>query len=256
MMKATPLVKCLMFVLFMFSAKSKEDNVEQTRMREPRAISKKLNSCTSCCAAPGIPGAPGNPGVHGVPGTRGSDGRDGRPGIRGPSGAKGDKGIQGSLGRTGAKGKKGDSGKVGAPGNNIESNWKQCTWKKEDNLDNGLIKICSFKKKRDNTYLRVFYAGNLRIYNCDGCCKRWYFKFNGKECNPTIEGVYYIWKGRGTQNIHRHRQIEGYCGYIDKGTINVGFYVGNCHGYSNADAYSGWNSVSRIVIQEVQPPQS
>ncbi|XP_046861383.1 collagen triple helix repeat-containing protein 1-like [Xenia sp. Carnegie-2017] len=139
---------------------------------------------------------------------------------------------------------------------NITSNWKQCAWLEGNGLNNGLIKSCSFEKKCSNTYLNVFYAGNLRIQNCDYCCKRWYFKFNGKECNSTIEGVFYIWKGKGTRNVHRHRHIEGYCGNIDSGTVNVGFYVGNCQGYSDADAASGWNSISRIVIQEVPPPQT
>ncbi|XP_046861245.1 collagen triple helix repeat-containing protein 1-like [Xenia sp. Carnegie-2017] len=198
----------------------------------------------------------GLPGYNGVPGAKGASGSDGKPGKIGPSGPKGDKGIQGGMGRTGVKGEKGEAGVQGPVGVNNESNWKQCSWKKSDDRDNGIIKICSFKKKRDNTYLRVFYAGSLRISNCDTCCKRWYFKFNGKECNPTIEGILYIRKGRGTHDIHRHRHIEGYCGNIDKGTVNVGFHVGNCQGYSNADAYSGWQTVSRIVIQEVLAPQA
>ncbi|XP_046861181.1 collagen triple helix repeat-containing protein 1-like [Xenia sp. Carnegie-2017] len=144
----------------------------------------------------------------------------------------------------------------GAQEDYIESNWKQCTWKKELNMNYGLIKSCSFFKKCNNTYLRVFYGGNLRISDCDYCCKRWYFKLNGKECSPTIEGVLYMWKGKGTQNIHRHRHIEGYCGNINNGTVNVGFYVGDCNKVNAGYANSGWNSVSRIVIQEVSPPQT
>ena len=113
-------------------------------------------------------------------------------------------------------------------------------------------------KKYDHTSLRVFYGGTLRIYNCNSCCKRWYFTFDGAECkNPmAIDGVFYMWKGAGTQNIHRHRHIEGYCHKVPKGHVRVGFWVGNCAGYGNADAYSGWNSVSRIVIEEVPPPQA
>lgn len=64
-----------------------------------------------------------------------------------------------------------------------------------------------------------------------------------------------MWIGKNAQNIHRHRHIEGYCGNIGKGTVRVGFYVGNCNYYGNADAASGWNSVSRIVVEEVPPPQ-
>ena len=59
-----------------------------------------------------------------------------------------------------------------------------------------------------------------------------------------------------TQNIHRHRHIEGYCNKVRRGQVRVGLWVGDCGGYGNADASSGWNSVSRIVIEEVQPPQA
>ena len=72
-----------------------------------------------------------------------------------------------------------------------------------------------------------------------------------------IDGVFYINIGTAnSHNIHRHRHIEGYCNQVPKGHIRVGFWVGNCASYGNADAYSGWNSVSRIVIEEVSPPQA
>ena len=70
-----------------------------------------------------------------------------------------------------------------------------------------------------------------------------------------IDGVFYMWVGAGKQNLHRHRHIEGYCNQVPKGHVRVGFWVGNCGGFGNADAHSGWKSVSRIVIEEVPPPQ-
>ena len=91
------------------------------------------------------------------------------------------------------------------------------------------------------------------------CCKRWYFTFNGAECNSpsAIDGVLYMVHGDGTKkDPHRHRHIEGYCNGIPKGSVRVGFWVGDCKGYGNADAWTGWNSVSRIVIEEVPPPQA
>ena len=33
---------------------------------------------------------------------------------------------------------------------------------------------------------------------------------------------------------------------VHKGTVRVGFSVGNCAGYGSADVQTGWNSVSRI----------
>ena len=69
-----------------------------------------------------------------------------------------------------------------------------------------------------------------------------------------IDGVFYMSNG-ATQDLIRHRHIEGYCNQVPKGHVRVGFWVGNCEGYGDADAYSGYKSVSRIVIEEVPPPQ-
>ena len=64
-----------------------------------------------------------------------------------------------------------------------------------------------------------------------------------------------MWKGAGSKDLHRHRHIEGYCNQVPKGHVRVGFWVGNCAGYGDADAFSCYKSVSRIVIEEVPPPQ-
>lgn len=106
--------------------------------------------------------------------------------------------------------------------------------------------------------MRVFWNGDFRIYNCDLCCKRWYFTFNGAECTTpgTIEGLLYLWKGKDVENIHRIRHIEGVCMNVAKGQVTVGFSVGNCQGYGDADAYTGWNSLARIYVEEVPPPQA
>ena len=123
-----------------------------------------------------------------------------------------------------------------------------------------ILKECIFKKASDTTGLRVFYSGNLRLYNCHGCCRRWYFTFNGAECSTpdAIDGVVYMIYGNGSRrkDLHRPRHIEGVCEKIHKGTVRVGFWVGNCAGYGSADAYTGWNSVSRIYVEEVPPPQA
>ena len=76
---------------------------------------------------------------------------------------------------------------------------------------------CNFNKKC-NTSLRVFYEGNLRSYG--------------------------------------NRHIEGYCNQVPKGHIRVGFWIGKCGNYSLGNGATGWNSMSRIVIKEVPPPQS
>ena len=69
-----------------------------------------------------------------------------------------------------------------------------------------------------------------------------------------IDGIVYMQGVRALQPL-RVRHIEGYCENIPRGEVRVGFNVGNCAGYGNADAHSGWNSVSRIVVEEVPAPQ-
>ena len=116
---------------------------------------------------------------------------------------------------------------------------------------------CLFTKNFTDTSLHVYWTGVLRIHGCDSCCKRWYFTFNGAECAAPlpIDGVVYMRTGKN-QNIHRVRHIEGHCHNLHKGKVRVGFWVGNCATYGNADAYTGWNSVSRIYVEEVPKPQS
>ena len=96
--------------------------------------------------------------------------------------------------------------------------------------------------------------GNTRITGCSGCCKRWYFTFNAVECRApaTIDGLVY----QNTNiNIHRSANIEDYCGELASGKIRVGFHVENCKGYAkSADALTSWNAISRIIIEEVEPP--
>ena len=119
-----------------------------------------------------------------------------------------------------------------------------------------ILKECIFKKTSDTTGLRVFWNGNLRLSGCHHCCRRWYFTLNGTECSTpgAIDGVVYMISG-ANKNLHRPRHIEGVCEKIHKGTVRVGFWVGNCAGFGSANAYTGWNSVSRIYVEEV-PPQA
>ena len=118
---------------------------------------------------------------------------------------------------------------------------------------------CIFKKTSDNTGLRVYWSGHLRIYNCNSCCRRWYFTFNGAECSApaAIDATVYMHLGAGSRinNLYRPRHVEGVCDKIHKGTVRVGFWVGNCSGYGSANAATGWKSVSRIYVEEVPPPQ-
>ena len=64
-----------------------------------------------------------------------------------------------------------------------------------------------------------------------------------------------LWIGNTGENNHRPGFIEGYCNNIHKGKIRVGINIGNCAGYGNSNGQTGWNSVSRLIIEEVLPSQ-
>lgn len=222
---------------------------------------------TQSCGVCGIPGIPGTDGTRGPRGRRGRVGRDGAKGDRGLQGNTGPQGPPGDKGPAGAKGEKGAIGETGAqgpPGQKGEpgpmpiKNWKECVWKNvNDDKDNGLIKDCVFTKKFSDTALHVYWTGSLRIAVCNSCCKRWYFTFNGAECSGPlpIDGIVFMRTGSNS-DIHRVRHIEGHCNNIHKGNVRVGFWIGNCAGYGYADGYTGWNSVSRIFVEEVPKAQA
>ena len=114
-----------------------------------------------------------------------------------------------------------------------------------------------FNKNFSDTALHVYWTGTLRVQGCSGCCKRWYFTFNGAECSASlpIDGVVYI--NDKAKDPSRVRHIEGFCNNIHKGKVRVGFWVGKCDGYNgNYDALTGWNSVSRIFVEEVPKAQA
>ena len=91
----------------------------------------------------------------------------------------------------------------------------------------------------------------------DQKCNRWYFKFNGNECSgpTTIDArIYNDWSS-GNPNLHHHRSFEGYCENLPRGAINVELWVGSCSGLTPGDAWTGYISVSRIMVEEVAAPQ-
>jgi len=230
--------------------------------------SKPSDNKISMCYG-GQPGTNGIPGMHGMPGSPGAPGRDGRdgtkgdqggPGKTGPAGAegkKGDKGDSGAQGQKGQQGEKGESGILGSRQLSSYMNWKECTWKRGDDKDSGVIQNCEFMKNFTDTALHVYFAGNLRIYGCDHCCSRWYFTFDGAECSSpgSIDAAFYMRTGKN-HSLHRHRHIEGHCNNIHKGKVRVGFWVGKCtNSLKSTDALTGWHSMSRIFVEEVAKAQ-
>ena len=73
----------------------------------------------------------------------------------------------------------------------------------------------------------------------------------------TIEAAVYNGWPSGSPNLHHHRSFEGYCENILQGRVTVELWVGQCPGFLQlGDAYTGWQSVSRIMIEEVSRAQS
>lgn len=185
----------------------------------------------------------------------------GPPGPRGPPGSPGHSGLRGSPGSQGPPGPKGPAGPQGPPGD-MELNWKQCVIKTlDEEKDIGLIMECTFEKLSDDTALQVYSNGVLGIFNCNSCCKRWYFTFNGQECRAPapIAGLVYMRTGAYPNAVKeplRVRTIEGACERIPRGNVTVGFWVGNCGGvYGDANARTGFGSVFRIFVEETPPPE-
>ena len=122
-----------------------------------------------------------------------------------------------------------------------------------------LSQECTFNKLASDTSLKVSFQGNMRV-NGNNRCNRWYFKFSGNECSGpmTIEArVYNHWpSGNNNNNLLHHRSFEGYCENISQGAVRVELWVGQCGGNTLGDAYTGWESVSRIMIEEVSRSQS
>lgn len=186
-----------------------------------------------------IRGPPGHPGPKGHPGHPGPPGRPGQPGNVGPQGSPG------------PQGQPGPEGPAGPPGPALERYWKQCVYKgRNQEKDTGVIVECFFMKRSDDTGLHVYFNGVVSLFKCKKCCKRLHFTFNGKECDApaAIDGLVFMRRGRV-------RTIEGACETIPSGKVTVGLAVGNCNGFSQSKARTGSNSVSRIFVEELPPPQ-
>ncbi|XP_015213580.2 collagen triple helix repeat-containing protein 1a isoform X1 [Lepisosteus oculatus] len=181
-------------------------------------------------------------------GPAGTPGRDGNPGMNG---------IPGIPGRDGLKGEKGECMReiLEEP---WKPNFKQCAWKSLNyGIDLGKIAECTFTKMRSDSALRVVFSGSLRLKCKNACCQRWYFTFNGAECTGPlpIEAIIYLDQGspefNSTINIHRTSSVEGLCEGIHAGLVDVAVWVGTCVDYPRGNASTGWNSVSRVIIEEL-----
>eukprot|EP00118_Oscarella_pearsei_P015510 m.140383 g.140383 ORF g.140383 m.140383 type:complete len:785 (+) comp38301_c0_seq2:61-2415(+) len=140
--------------------------------------------------------------------------------------------------------------------------WEQFTWKLAQGEDNGVLREVVVVKKNNDSALRISWIGDLRIA-CGGCCKRWFFTIDGHECRHP-NSIDTVIRQNNNVNVHRPTSVSGICeskkdpntkSYtLAAGVRRIQFKVGVCVGYNpNVDAYTGWDYVSRIIVEELPP---
>ncbi|XP_066264304.1 collagen triple helix repeat-containing protein 1-like [Branchiostoma lanceolatum] len=112
---------------------------------------------------------------------------------------------------------------------------------------------CPFNKASTTSALRLTWNGDIRVLSIN-CCKRWFFTLNGAECSDPapIEGIMHT-DGVANLFIHRVSTIDGLCYNLPAGPVTVALNVGACaENRGSGDAYTGWNSHSRIIVEEME----
>ena len=73
-----------------------------------------------------------------------------------------------------------------------------------------------------------------------------------------IEAVEVLYDNPKKFSIHLHKNIQGICEGIPAGWIKIGFWVGKCprHITTSGDAYTGYASTARFIIEEIPKPQA
>ena len=112
-----------------------------------------------------------------------------------------------------------------------------------------LTQECSLDKDWKETHLHVVFNGNMQVLS-ESACNRWFFTLNGAECSTPVDTTVY---SEGKLNVKTN--FEGYCATALTGNVKVGLNVGPCDGFTGGDAHTGWDSVSRITVEEVEPPK-
>lgn len=92
----------------------------------------------------------------------------------------------------------------------------------------------------------------MRVGFCTSCCKRWFFAFDGLECqNANIEA-----RLQGTKESagmdYRHVRLEGYCA-LPAGEVSVELWVEDCFGHRRAPKVPFVRVAlnPRIIVEEI-----
>ena len=115
-----------------------------------------------------------------------------------------------------------------------------------------LSQECLFDKRTQRSVLHVIFEGSMRVGFCNTCCKRWFFAFDGTECqNSNIEA-----RLKGSKSFsgmeYRHVRLEGYCAH-SAGQVSVELWVEDCTGHRRASTipFTLVNVNPRITVEEM-----
>ena len=118
---------------------------------------------------------------------------------------------------------------------------------------------CFINKKQNDTWLKITWDGNLRIW-CTFCCMRWYFTVDGDECSDPAPIDTIVFQQQ-TLHIIRQTGFSGVCKMaglrpLKAGPKRIQLKLMECRGFGGYfyDSYTGFNSASRIIVEEVPPP--
>ena len=106
----------------------------------------------------------------------------------------------------------------------------------------------TYTKKQADSLLRLIFSSNMRTNGGAGSCCQWNLRVNGSSCSPEVNGNVYINPGG---NYHQHHTFNGICSGVAAGTVTVEPWVETCPGYGNHDCYTGWESMTALIVEEI-----
>eukprot|EP00049_Salpingoeca_infusionum_P010280 m.174607 g.174607 ORF g.174607 m.174607 type:complete len:267 (+) comp14596_c0_seq1:51-851(+) len=129
--------------------------------------------------------------------------------------------------------------------------WTQCSWWSMDRgEDSGRIFRCQFKKVGGaETVLRVSYNGDARSI-VSGGGNRWQLRIDGQPCTSPGGTIDNRIHNNYNPNRHRPMTLSGFCHATGAGVLSAGNHWLEMYVDGPGDAYTGWASAARLMIQE------
>ena len=135
--------------------------------------------------------------------------------------------------------------------------------------DNSSLASISFKKKKANSWLRLTWSSDA-TQRLSHKCSKWFFEIDNEECSdpaPVDLISYYALHNIAGANprvvLHRHSTVVGVCRATKAGRLLAGNYTitlsvtSQCNVFrtQGGDAFTGWQSTSTLMVEELCPPQ-